>query len=80
VTLKVGEWIVAAQPDGDVERTNAAGKTSAVHFFHFPFTDQQVDAFRNADAEIILGVGHENYAHMAVIPKAVREALAEDFS
>jgi hypothetical protein len=80
VTLKVGEWIVAAQPDGDVERTNAVGKTSAVHFFHFPFTDQQVDAFRNADAEVILGFGHENYAHMAVIPKAVREALAEDFS
>jgi len=80
VTLKFGDHIVAAVPEADVERTNAAGKTSAVHFFHFPFTDQQIDAFRRSSDDAVLGFGHENYAHMAVIPKAVRAALAGDFA
>ena len=80
VTLQIGDHVVAAVPDNDVERTNAAGKTSAVHFFHFPFTDQQVKEFQNDDTEVVLGFGHENYAHMAALPKAVRAALSGDFS
>ncbi len=64
-------------------RTSAAGKASAVQFIHFPFTDQQVDAFRAAGAaggaEIVAGFTHPEYAHMAVLPEPVRAALAEDF-
>lgn len=80
VTLRIGDHVVAAVPDNDVERTNAAGKTSAVHFFHFPFTDQQIEEFRNDDTKVVLGFGHENYAHMAALPKAARAALAGDFA
>lgn len=79
VTLKIGEQVIHAVPDEDVERTNASGKTSAVHFFHFSFSDEQVERFRDMDVEVVLGFGHENYAHMAMMPRAVREALVMDF-
>ncbi len=80
VTLRVGDQVVRAVPEDDVERTNASGKTSSVHFFHFPFTDPQVTLFKDLDTEAILGFGHENYTHMAGIPRAVREALIKDFA
>lgn len=80
VTLSVGDQVVRAVPEGDVARTNARGKTSAVHFFHFPFTDQQVTVFKDPDAKAVLGFGHENYTHMAGIPRAVRDALGKDFA
>ncbi len=66
-------------PEADVERTSAAGKASSVQFIHFPFTDQQVATFRRAGAEIVAGFTHPEYAHMAVLPEPVRQALAEDF-
>ncbi len=62
-----------------MERTSAAGKASSVQFIHFPFTDAQVEAFRQANAEIVTGFTHPEYAHMAVLPEPVRQALAEDF-
>lgn len=80
VTMRVGEQIIAAVPDEDADRTNAAGKTSAVHFFHFPFTDQQVDLFRDPDVEVVISFSHENYTHMAGVTRAARTALASDFS
>ncbi len=66
-------------PEEDVDRTSAAGKASSVQFIHFPFTDERVAAFRGAGAEIVLGFSHPEYAHMAVLPAPVRQALAEDF-
>jgi hypothetical protein len=32
-----------------------------------------------SNARVILGLAHKNYGHMAVMPDAVRAALAEDF-
>ncbi len=66
--------------EADVDRTSAAGKASSVQFVHFPFTAAQVEAFRKPGAKVIVGIGHENYAHMAVMPEAMRAALAEDFA
>lgn len=78
--IKVGDEKIAGLPEADVDRTNAAGKASSVQFVHFPFTDAQAAAFRRGDAEIVVGIGHENYAHMAVMPEAVRKALSADFA
>jgi hypothetical protein len=66
--------------EADVDRTSAAGKASSVQFVHFPFTAAQVEAFRKPGARVIVGIGHENYAHMAVMPEAMRAALAGDFA
>ncbi|MHA1113043.1 MAG: DUF3501 family protein [Alphaproteobacteria bacterium] len=79
VTLAFDGETVRAVPEGDVERTDASGKTSAVHFLHFPFTPARIDKFRRAGADAVLGFDHAAYGHLAVIPEAVRAALAEDF-
>ncbi len=77
--IRVGGDIIRGVPEADLDRTSAAGKASAVQFLHFPFTDAQVAAFREQGAEAVVGFSHPEYAHMAVLPEAVRQALGEDF-
>lgn len=79
VTLRFAGHTIAARPEDDLERTNEAGKASAVHFLHFEFTPEQIAAFRTPGTEVILGIGHPHYGHMAVMPEAVRAELAGDF-
>lgn len=69
---------VRGRPDDDVERSTAEGRASSVHFLHFPFDDGQAAKFRLPGTRVVLGLEHESYAHMAVLPEAVRQALAED--
>lgn len=71
---------IAGRPESDLERTNEAGKTSSVHFIHFDFTDAQVEAFRRPGAQVLVGIDHPGYGHLAVMPEAVRAALAADFA
>ena len=73
-----GEKVMGV-PEADVDRTTADGKASSVQFVHFPFTDDQVAKFKAADTQVVIGFGHEQYAHMALMPDAVRAALATDF-
>lgn len=80
MTIQIAGQTIAGRPEGDVERTNAAGKTSSVHFLHFDFTDAQADAFRAPGAQVLVGISHPNYGHLAVMPETVRAALAEDFA
>ncbi|MBP2232274.1 hypothetical protein J2847_005599 [Azospirillum agricola] len=80
MTIRLAGQAIAGRPEGDVERTNAAGKTSSVHFLHFDFTDEQVAAFREPGAQVLVGIGHPNYGHLAVMPEAVRAELAKDFA
>lgn len=79
ITLEVQGTVIPARPEADLERTSADGKTSSIHFLHFPFTAEQIEFFRKPGARVVLAIGHENYAHMAVLPEATRAALAEDF-
>jgi hypothetical protein len=79
VTLGFSGETVTATPEKDVDRTTADGKASSVQFLHFPFTAQQVEKFRAPATEVTLGIGHEKYRHMAVLPEDVRGALAGDF-
>lgn len=67
-----------AIPEDDVERTTSAGKTSAIHFLHFPLSDSQVSALRSEGAEILLGIEHAEYGHMAKLSDANRASLARD--
>ena len=71
---------VAGEPDGDLDRTNEEGKTSSVHFLHFRFTPAQIARFRTPGTQVLVGFRHPAYGHMAVMPEAVRAALAEDFA
>lgn len=78
--MTVGCDRIQAVPEGDVERTKADGKTSSVHFMHFPFAPAQIAAFRASGAQVVLGIDHPEYGHMAVLPDATRAALAADFA
>lgn len=80
VTLSVGGDEIEAVAETDVERTKADGKTSSIHFLRFPLTDGEAQAFKTPGTRVILGIGHENYGHMAVLAEATRAALAADLA
>jgi len=77
--ISIGDQTIRAVAEGDIERTREDGKTSSVHFVRFPFTADQVARFRSGEGQVILGFDHPAYAHMAVMPPAVRTELATDF-
>ncbi len=79
VFLRVGGDTIRATAEADQDRTSAEGKASSVQFVHVPFTPAQIAAFRAPGAEIVLGLDHPSYRHMAVLPEAVRAELAGDF-
>lgn len=79
ISIEVDGEIVKAEPERELERTKESGKTSSIHFLHFPFTKDQIAKFKAPEARVVLAINHENYSHMAVIPENVRAALAEDF-
>lgn len=71
---------IAAIPEGDVERTSPDGKASSVQFMHFAFTPAQIEKFKKAGARVLVAIEHPDYAHIAVMPEAVRAALSSDFA
>ncbi len=79
VSLTVDGETIGGVAEKDVERSKPDGRASSVHFLHFPFTPAQVASFKTDGAPVVLAIGHENYAHMAVLPERVRAALAADF-
>lgn len=80
ITLQFDGETVRGEAEGDIERTNAAGKTSSVHFIHLPFTPAQIARFRRPGTQVIAGIGHSNYGHLAILPEPVRAELARDFA
>ena len=68
---------IAGAAEGD--RTDASGKASSVQFLRFPFADRDVQRLRDGVGEIVVAIDHPNYGHRAVMPDAVRRALAGDF-
>ncbi len=77
--LQIGDRRIQGVPEADQDRTSAQGKASSVQFVHFPFTPTDIAAFRNPGERIVLGFDHANYAHMAIMPEAVRVELSGDF-
>lgn len=69
---------IGAVPEEDQDRTTTDGKASSVQFVHFQLTDAQAAAFKTDNAQVIVGLGHEHYNHMAVLTENVRAELAAD--
>ena len=76
--LQVGAESAAAIQEGDIERTREDGKTSSVHFLHFPLTLERKGAFKDPAARVMVGCDHELYHHLAVLGPAVKAELAKD--
>ena len=64
--------------DATRENTSPEGKASSVQFVKFPFTPAQKQKFRAPGTQVVVGINHPNYGHMAVMSEATRQALAED--
>ena len=77
--ILIGGERIAGIPEADQDRTTAQGKASSVQFVHFNFTPAQIAAFKMPGAQVVLGLSHPNYGHMAVLPEPVRLELAGDF-
>ena len=60
------------------ENTSPDGKASSVQFIKFPLTAAQKEKFRATGTQVVVGIDHPNYGHMAVIPEPVRQALTRD--
>lgn len=77
--IEVGGERIMSRAEADADRTTAEGKASSVQFVHFDFTDAQIEAFKQAGAQVLVGIDHESYGHIAAMPEATRQALAGDF-
>ncbi len=71
---------IAGLADPTRENTSPEGKASAVQFLRFPFTASQKARFKVPRAQVLVGIDHANYGHLAVMPEPVRAALAEDLA
>jgi hypothetical protein len=69
--LSIGGETIRGEPDADRENTSEDGKASSVQFVRFSLNAAQKEAF-------ILGFDHPRYGHLAMIPAAIRETLAQD--
>src|SRR5689334_22790733 len=78
--LTVGGERVSGIADPTRENTSPQGKASSVQFLRFPLTARQKTALRTPGVQIVVGIDHLNYGHMAIMPEPVRAALAGDLS
>jgi len=78
VYLSIAGEKIYAVPEQEVDRTTEDGKTSAIHFLHFPMTPGQRQAFKDSAVDVQLGIEHEDYSHITPLIGNVRAALAED--
>ncbi len=79
VYLKVGEELIKAVPEEDVDRTSAEGKASSVQFIHFKFTDDQVKKFKSNSSQIEIGINHKEYSHSTKLSENAIKSLSTDF-
>jgi hypothetical protein len=78
--MRFGPHIIHGVPEEDMERTTETGKTSSVHFIHWPFTPDMISTFKSPGCDVILECTHPRYAHKALVPEEVRSALMGDLT
>lgn len=78
IHLSVGDHVVPADWEQDVERTTPDGKTSSVHFLHFRLPPEAAAAFRTPGTRVTMAIEHPAYGHVAIMPEEIRAELAGD--
>ena len=78
--IQLNDERIPGAPTEYDERTTPDGKTSSVHWVRFTFSAQQIAKFRDPSIEVVLGVAHPAYSHMAVVMPDIRAELAKDFA
>lgn len=80
IAIEVGGEKSTARPEHDVERTTEAGRTSSVHFLHFPFTTRQIEAMRDTASEAYIAIEHPHYNYRAKLSSEQKKAIAADLA
>jgi hypothetical protein len=80
IYLSIAGERASGVPDDTRENSTDDGKASSVQFVRFPLSAAQKQKFRDAGTQVICGIDHPSYGHMAVMPDTVRAALAEDLA
>lgn len=77
IFMEIGGARIQATPTEYEDRTTPDGKTSSVHWLRFKLTPELIGRFKTG--RVVIGIGHKNYGHMAVLSDETRAALAKDF-
>jgi hypothetical protein len=80
VYMKIGEDLIRAVPEEDVDRTSAEGKASSVQFIHFKFNDDQIKHFKSNSSQIEIGIDHDEYSHSTRLSELSIKSLLTDFN
>lgn len=80
VFMEIGGDTIKATPTEYDDRTTPDGKTSSVHWLRFKLNADQIARFKSGSEQVVLGLSHKNYGHMAVIGAETRAALSKDFA
>ena len=80
IFIKINDDLIFGRPEMDVDRTSDNGKASSVQFIHFPFTESQIEHFKNSKSEISLGIDHKEYSHLTKLSQNTIESLVTDFN
>ena len=79
VSIQIGDHVLKARPEGDTVRTRESdNKASAVHFFHFDFTPEAIEAWKSGEGSAMVVMDHPNYGHAAVIGPDTRAFLSRE--
>ena len=79
IFMKINNENVKAVPEQDVDRTSDKGKASSVQFIHFKFNENQIAEFKSGNANIELGIDHNEYAHTTKLTEDNIKSLLQDF-
>ncbi len=78
--IKMNDLIINGIAERDLNRTKEDGKSSSVHFIHFPFDKNLFIKFIDKKNRVHVGVDHVNYSHFCKLTNEVRIELRNDFS
>lgn len=77
--LRFAGHTLQSLPEEDPNRTTESGKTSAIHFIHWPFTQEQIADFSKPNQDIIVEMTHPDFTFKAIMLESVRNTLQKDF-
>ena len=80
VFIKIGNEVIKATPEKDVDRTSTEGKASSVQFIHFKLNDDQIIQFKSGTSNIELGIDHKEYFHLTKLNEDNIKSLSADFN
>ena len=79
IFIKIGDEMIKAIPEKDIDRTSAEGKASSVQFIHFNLTDEQIQKFKSDNVDVEIGINHNEYSHSTKLSSNNKKSLSADF-